>query len=248
MKRKTLPKAQRTRGLSSAYQSNKFLHKSWSNSKFNIFRPNFNFITSPSLSSKILTKLQFQNLAWTLTSKYWPKLPSESRLRSNFITFTKHQQKKTGQTPAPNLAWTSTSKSWPNLVLKVWTKVELFDQTSASKSATNCCQHNPHQQQLQHQQVLSWHLHTTGVTSVKFTKQEWVSQWVSYKGKQWSDSGPIKINQKHRQKKARKLMIFDEQTDGERNSNAARILDSETISDTVCKNTMFLKGLFCYQS
>ena len=32
----------------------------------------------------------------------------------------------------------------------------------ASKSAANCCQHDPHQQQLQHQQVLSWHLHTPG--------------------------------------------------------------------------------------
>ena len=35
------------------------------------------------------------------------------------------------------------------------------------------------------------------VTSTKFTKQEWVSQWVSEsvtdEGKQWSDSGPIKI-------------------------------------------------------
>ena len=30
---KTLPKAQRTQGWSFAYQSNKFLHKSWSNSK-----------------------------------------------------------------------------------------------------------------------------------------------------------------------------------------------------------------------
>ena len=29
------------------------------------------------------------------------------------------------------------------------------------------------------------------VTSIKFTKQQWVSQWVSDKSKQWSDSGPI---------------------------------------------------------
>ena len=34
------------------------------------------------------------------------------------------------------------------------------------------------------------------VTSIKFTKQEWVSQWVSYKGKQWSDPGPIKNDMK----------------------------------------------------
>ena len=36
--------------------------------------PNINFITSPSLSSKILTKLQLQNFAWSSTSNSWPNL------------------------------------------------------------------------------------------------------------------------------------------------------------------------------
>ena len=40
----SLPKAQRTRGLSSAYQRNKFLHKSWSNSKIdNLNQTSANF-------------------------------------------------------------------------------------------------------------------------------------------------------------------------------------------------------------
>ena len=58
---KTLPKAQRTRGLSSAYQSHKFLHKSWSNFIFKILTKhhlqNLNQ-TSPSW----LNKLKLQNL------------------------------------------------------------------------------------------------------------------------------------------------------------------------------------------
>ena len=42
--------------------------------------PNNHFITSPSLSSKTLTKLQFQNFAWTSTSNSWPN--QEPRPRS----------------------------------------------------------------------------------------------------------------------------------------------------------------------
>ena len=41
-----------------------------------------------------------------------------------------------------------------------------------------------------------------------------------------------KINKKHRQEKARKLMLFDEQTDGERNSNA-EFWTQKIISNTV---------------
>ena len=59
-------------------------------------------LTKPSF--RILTRIQLRNLNQTSTVKYWP----------NFSL---------------NLAWTSTSKSWPNLVLKVWTKVKLYDQT-----------------------------------------------------------------------------------------------------------------------
>ena len=76
--KKTLPKAQRTRGLSSYH---KFLHKSWS--KFNL---------------KISTK--HQQLHKTLTSKSWPNLDSECRPRFNFITSTKHQQQNVDQNSA----------------------------------------------------------------------------------------------------------------------------------------------------
>ena len=76
----TLPKAQRTRGLSSAYQSNffrsyhKFLHKSWSNifriltkhqiqslNQISAFRQNVNLkiLTKPSFT--ISTKIELHN-------------------------------------------------------------------------------------------------------------------------------------------------------------------------------------------
>ena len=92
-----------------------------------------------SINFKISTKHHHLNL-----KLFWPNLASESRPRFNFITSTKHQQQNTDQTPASNLTWTSTSKSWSNLVLKVWTHVLLYDQTSATKSSTNCCQHDPY--------------------------------------------------------------------------------------------------------
>ena len=72
---KTLPKAQRTRGLSSYH---KFKHKSC-------------------INFKITTKHQPLH-------KTCSNLASESRQKFNFITFTKHQHRKTGQTPAANLA------------------------------------------------------------------------------------------------------------------------------------------------
>ena len=83
---KTLPKAQRTRGLSSAYQSNKFLHKSWSNSKIqnlnqtSAFRPNFNF--------KILTKHQLHNLNKPQQQNTDQTSVSKFRLNFNFKLLT----------------------------------------------------------------------------------------------------------------------------------------------------------------
>ena len=76
--------------------------------------PNIHFITSPSLSSKILTKFQFQNFTGTSTSKSQPNIHSitSPSLGSTILTKLQFQ----------NFAWTSTSNSWPNLVLKVWTK------------------------------------------------------------------------------------------------------------------------------
>ena len=64
---KTLPKAQRTRGLSSSCQSNLESES----------RPRFFFINSTK-QNKMLNKLQLQSLAWTSTStlglKVWTKV------------------------------------------------------------------------------------------------------------------------------------------------------------------------------
>ena len=59
------------------------------------------------------------------------------------------------------------TKSWPNFSLKILTKFQpwCLEHSSASRSLPNCCKHVPHHQnqlQLQHQQVLSWHIHTLG--------------------------------------------------------------------------------------
>ena len=102
------------------------------------------------------------------SAKYWPNISLKSCLSSNFKILTK--------------------------ALKVWTKVKLCDQASASKSATNCCQLDPHhqlQQQKQPFELVSLHAR---VTSIKFTKREWVSEWVTDKARQRSDSGPIKTD------------------------------------------------------
>ena len=83
----TLPKAKRTRGLSSAYQSNKFLHKSWSICKIqnlnqtSAFRPNFNFKILTKHPLHNLTKPQQQNTDHTSVSKF--------RLNFNFKLLTK---------------------------------------------------------------------------------------------------------------------------------------------------------------
>ena len=133
---KTLPKAQRTRGLSSYY---KLLHKSWSNYIFRIsnryhfqnlnqtwtsqLKLNFQILTKPSF--KISTKIQIHNLYKTSAAKYQPNFSFKILAELNF-------------------------KSLPNLLLKIWTKGYLYDQTSATKSATNCSQHDPYHQ---HQQL-----------------------------------------------------------------------------------------------
>ena len=104
---KTLPKAQRTRGLSSSCQSyiassNTDLDQissseSWlsinktSASPLNL---KFKIFTQPGF--RISTKIQLHNLCKTSAAKL-------------------------NKLQLQNLAWTSTSKSWPTLVLKVWT-------------------------------------------------------------------------------------------------------------------------------
>ena len=111
---RTLPKAQRTRGLSSAYQSNffrsylKFLHKSWSKFIFKISTKhqlqNFNQTSASRLNlkfkilSRISTKIKLHNLYKTSATKYRPNSSFKFCLNFNF-------------------------KIWPNVVLKVWTKV-----------------------------------------------------------------------------------------------------------------------------
>ena len=82
---KTLPKAHRTRGLSSYH---KFLHKFGSNLIFRMSNKrhiqnlnqtsaspqNFNFKTLTKPSFKISSKIQLHNLNQTSAAKYWPKL------------------------------------------------------------------------------------------------------------------------------------------------------------------------------
>ena len=103
---KTLPKAQQTRGLRSAYQSNlfrsyhKFKHKSWSNFKFRISTKHqlqnldqtsaswlnlkFKILTKPSF--KISTKIQLHNFyktsATVTTSTSFESASSHARVTS----------------------------------------------------------------------------------------------------------------------------------------------------------------------
>ena len=71
----TLPKAQRTRGLSDldslGHMINYYTNLDQISSSE--YRPSINFQISTKLS-KILTILQLQNLAWTSTSNSWPNL------------------------------------------------------------------------------------------------------------------------------------------------------------------------------
>ena len=93
---KTVPKAQRIRGLKSAYQSNffrsyhKFSHKSWWNFIFRIlnkhqlqnlnqssaFRLNSNIKILNKPSFTISTKIKFHNLNQASAAKYWPIISS----------------------------------------------------------------------------------------------------------------------------------------------------------------------------
>ena len=76
--------------------------------------PRFNFVTS-NISSKILTKLQLQNLAWTSTSKSWPKW-SKSGQKLSFMT--KPQLPKLQQTVANTILIININNS--NNLNKFW--------------------------------------------------------------------------------------------------------------------------------
>ena len=91
-----------------------------------------------SISFKISTKHQH------LESRFSTKSKAKILTKPSFRILTKIQLRNHNQTSAviywPNFSF----KILTNLVLKVWTKFKLYDQTSASKSAINCCQHDPH--------------------------------------------------------------------------------------------------------
>ena len=89
----------------------------------------------------------------------------------------KHQQQNNDQTKIHhgfNILQNISRKELTKLQLQILPEIQLqnLDQTFCSKSdqtfrfltisARSCYQHDHHQQQLQHQQVLSWHLHTPG--------------------------------------------------------------------------------------
>ena len=101
-----------------------------------------------------------------------------------------------------NLAWTSTSKSWPNL--------ETLYSKSEQKLNFKTKLHFPNLHQTVVNTFLTINMSNSNnlnkfelsssharVTSIKFTKQQWVSESVSEsvsdKHFQWSESGPIKI-------------------------------------------------------
>ena len=140
-----------TRGLSSAYQSNKFLRKSWSNSKIQNFNrtssfpPNFNF--------KILTKQLFHNL-------------------------TKPQQQNTDQTSVSKFCLNLNFNSWPNLVLKVWTNFSFLTKLqlpNLHKTIVKTFLIININNRKKPQQVWVGIFTRHTVTAIKFTKQESVS-------------------------------------------------------------------------
>ena len=116
-------------------------------------------------------------------------------------TSTKHKWQNTDQTPAPNSCLNFNFKIltkpcahilnkslplWPNLSFKICNKL-LPTRSSSLTSATVTTTSTSFEKASSHARV----------TSIKFTKQELVSELVSQsvsdKSKQWSDSSPIKI-------------------------------------------------------
>ena len=170
----TLPKAQRTRGLSSSYQSNllrsyhKFKHKSWSNSSseswlsINFSAKHQYLQISNKLKIKILTKpsfrisskIQLHNLYKTSAAKCWTN--SSFKILTNPCA----QSLNKRLVLCPNVS------SQINKLLPTW--------SSASTSATVKTSTN-----------LSWHLHRQ---SSLLNRSQSVSQWVTDKHSQWSDS------------------------------------------------------------
>ena len=149
----------------------------------------------PSINFKILTKHQPLHKTWA--SKSWPNLASESRPRFNLdSTFYKTSAEKNWPSSSfkscLNFKFKILTKPcaqslnkrlafWPNLSFQICNKLLPTRSSSATVTTSTSLE------------LASSHAR---VTSIKFTKQESVSQLVSQsvsdKGKQWSDSGPIK--------------------------------------------------------
>ena len=122
----TLPKAQRTRGLSSSNQSNilrsyhEFKHKSWSNFIFRISTEhqlqNLNKTSASRLNlkfkilSRISTKIQLHNLYKTSATKYRPN--SSFKFCLNFKTLPKAQRTRGLSSSCQSNFLRSYHKSW----------------------------------------------------------------------------------------------------------------------------------------
>ena len=131
--KETLPKAQRTRGLRSAYQSNllrsyhKFKRNTWSNFIFRISTKqqlqNLDQISAsgPKLKFKILTKpsfiistkIQLHNHCMASAAKYCPNSSFKSRLYFNFKILTKPCTRSLNKSLA----------LWPNISFHICNKL-----------------------------------------------------------------------------------------------------------------------------
>ena len=170
-------------------------------------------MTKPSF--RILTKIQLRNLnqksapRLNLKLKSWPNLASESWSRFNFITSKKHQQQNAEQNPA--------SKSCLNLNFKILTNPCAQSLNKSLALEPNVSSQICNKLLPTWSSASTWATVTTSTsfelassharaTSIKFTKQQLVSRWVSEsvresvsdKHSQWSDSGPIKIKKNRR--------------------------------------------------
>ena len=138
----TLPKAQRTRGLSSSYQSN-------------FLRSYHNFTNLDQISSSE-SRLKNQFLNQT----------SASPINLKFKISTKHSFRIATKIQLHNLYKTLAAKCWTNSSSQINKLLPTWSSTSTSATVTT----------LTSFELASSHAR---VTSIKFTKHEWVSQWVS---------------------------------------------------------------------
>ena len=145
------------------------LHKTWASKSWpNLASeswPRLNFITTWSISSKTMTKPRFildSTFYKTSAEKNWPNSSFKSCLNFNFKILTK----LFAQSLNKHLDF------WPNLGFQICNKLLPTRSSSATVATSTSFE------------LASSHAR---VTSIKFTKQQWNSQWVSDKGKQWSD-------------------------------------------------------------